>query len=228
MAATRIRRTYKELFMDELARISGGQQALIGNGALQNALGWNDERYNQIKGELVDAEEIIVGRGRGGSVGLANAPGTSAAVSAFIAYSHADETLKTALLQHLKPLVRLKLIEVWHDRKIKAGEEWDKLISDNLNDSKIILLLISIDFINSEYCYSIELEKAMELHAAGAAKVIPVILRPCLWNHTSFAKLQALPKDAKAISVWESQDEALSNVAESVMHIAKELLASSM
>jgi hypothetical protein len=53
-----------------------------------------------------------------------------------------------------------------------------------------------------------------------------VILRSCLWSHTPFAKLQALPKDAKAIAKWDSQDEALTNVAEGVLQVAKELLAS--
>ena len=159
----------------------------------------------------------------GGTVGLANAPGTSAALSAFIAYSHADKLIKNELLKHLKPLTRLKMIEAWHDRKLKAGEEWDAVISTNLENANIILLLISIDFINSKYCYDIELEKAMELHEFGSGKVIPVIARPCLWSHTPFAKLQALPKDAKAISAWDNQDEVLTSIAEAIMQVAKDM-----
>jgi hypothetical protein len=76
---------------EELTRLSEGQQTLVGNGVLQAALDWDDERYNQIRSQLVDAGEIIVGRGREGSVGLANAPGMSATLSAFIAYSQADD-----------------------------------------------------------------------------------------------------------------------------------------
>jgi TIR domain len=223
---SRVRRSYGELFMAALSDLSKGQQILVGNGALQERLGWDDTRYDRIKGQLVDENAIIVGRGRGGSVGLANAPGTKAALSAVVSYSHTDEALKTALLKHLAPLTRIGLIDTWHDRKIKPGEEWDKVISDKFENASIILLLISIDFINSPYCYDIELEKAMERHDAGKAKVIPIILRACLWNHTSFAKLQALPRDAKAITGWEDQDEALSNVAEGVMQVARELFAS--
>jgi hypothetical protein len=215
------------MFMDKLTSLSEGQQKLIGNTTLQEVLDWDEERYNRIKAELVDAEEIIVGRGRGGSVGLANAPGTSAALSVFISYSHADETIKNALLQHLKPLERLKIIDSWHDRKIKAGEEWNQKISDELENADIILLLISIDFINSAYCYDIELERAMELHSSGSAKIIPIIVRPCMWSHTSFAKLQALPKDAKAISGWDNQDEVLASIAEAVMQVAKDISATS-
>jgi len=212
--------------MDKLTALSEGQQKLIGNGALRDALDWDDARYERIKRQLVEENAIIVGRGRGGSVGLATAPGTKAALSAFIAYSHVDEEAKNALLKHLGPLTRLRLIDSWHDRKIKAGEEWDKTISSKLDQADIILLLVSIDFINSEYCYDIELEKAMERHEAGTARVIPIILRPCLWNHASFAKLQALPKDAKAIAAWADKDEALENVADGLMQVAKELLAS--
>ncbi len=222
-----VKRSYSEIFMAELTRLSKGQQMLIGNGSLQNELGWDVARYNRIKQQLVDLEEIIVGRGRGGSVGLANAPGSKAALNAFIAYSHADEIVKNALSKHLKPLTRLKLIEEWHDRKIKPGDEWDKIIIKKLEDSDIILLLVSIDFLNSEYCYDNELERAMERHEAGTARVIPVILRPCSWNHAPFAKLQVLPEGGKAVSKWDDQDEALSHIAESIMQAAKELSTSS-
>jgi hypothetical protein len=221
------KRSYREIFIAELTRLSKGQQMLSGNGALQNELDWDDARYNRIKQQLVDAEEIIVGRGRGGSVGLADAPGSKAAFDAFIAYSHADEAVKNALLKHLKPLTRLKLVEEWHDRKITPGDDWDKVITKKLENSDIILLLVSIDFINSEYCYDNELERAMERHEAGTAKVIPIILRPCSWSHAPFAKLQVLPEGAKAVTKWDNQDEALSHIAEGVMQAAKELSTSS-
>ena len=191
--AHRVRRTYGQIFMAKLSELSKGNQTLIGNGALREALGlgWDEEKYNRIKSQLLDENQIIVGRGRGGTVGLANAPGTKTASSVFLAYSHVDENIKNELLKHLEPLVHLKLVETWHDGKVKAGEEWDKVISDKLKKSDIILLLVSIDFINSRYCYEVELETAMERHATGFAKVIPIILRPCLWGHTQFAKLQA-------------------------------------
>jgi hypothetical protein len=117
----------------------------------------------------------------------------------------------------LEPLRRLKLIEAWHDRKIKPGEEWDKSISINLEKADIILLLISIDFINSSFCYDIELERAIERQATKEAEVIPIILRNCMWQQTSFGKLQALPKDARPVSLWADRDDALVNVADGMM-----------
>jgi hypothetical protein len=213
--------------MAKLSELSRGQQTLIGNNALREELDWGEPKYNRIKNQLVDEGAIIVGRGRGGTVALGSAPGArKTASSVFIAYSHVDSATKSELLKHLEPLSHLKLVETWHDGKIKAGEEWDKAIADKLKSADIILLLVSIDFINSRYCYEVELETAMERHEAGTARVIPVILRPCLWGHTLFAKLQALPKDAKAVTKWDSQDEALTNVAEGVLQVAKELLAS--
>lgn len=144
----------------------------------------------------------------------------------FISYAHQDEPFKIDLVKHLEPLRRMGLIEEWHDRKIQPGEEWDKAISGNLKNSDVILLLVSIDFINSSYCYDIELEDALDRHEAGSARVIPVILRKCMWKHTPFAKLQALPKDARAVTLWPDRDDALLDIAEGVSKVAEELLAS--
>jgi hypothetical protein len=88
----------------------------------------------------------------------------------------------------------------------------------------IILLLISIDFINSEYCYDTEMERAMERHQKGEARVIPIILRSCLWQYAPFAKLQALPKDAKAVQSWSDRDEALTDIVDGIGKVAEELL----
>ena len=115
----------------------------------------------------------------------------------------------------------MNLIEEWHDRKLKAGEDWDRSISRNLESADIILLLVSIDFVNSKYCYDIELDKALELHDQRKAIVIPIILRNCLWQHTPFAKLQALPRDAKAVNAWADRDEALASIAEGIKSVAE-------
>jgi TIR domain len=224
---SRIRRTHAQLFLDKLKKLSGSEQTLVGNMSLRQALGWDEERYFRVRAQLYDQRQVILGKGKGGTVGLADAPGTGTnALSVFISYSHADETFKTDLTKHLEPLRRLKLIEAWHDRKIKPGEEWDKSISVNLEKADIILLLISIDFINSPYCYDIELERAIERQAAKEAEVIPIILRNCMWQQTPFGKLQALPKDARPVSLWPDRDDALVNVADGIRQVAEQLLAS--
>jgi hypothetical protein len=224
-AHRRIRRSYRELFIDKLKELSEGEQKLVANSAVRDALDWDEDRYTRIKAQLFDENAILVGRGQGGTVGLADAPGapTQSALKVFVSYSHADEAIKDELLKHLSPLKRLKLIDDWHDRQLKAGEEWDRSISKNIENADIILLLVSIDFVNSNYCYDIELDKALELHEKKKATVIPIVLRKCLWHHTPFAKLQALPKDAKAVSTWSDRDEALTNVAEGIKEVAEML-----
>ena len=221
---SRIRRTYAEMFLDALKELSGSEQKLVSNSAVRDRVGWDDGRYARVRRQLVDENKVIVGRGYGGSVGLATAQGAHA-LNIFISYSHADEELKESLVKHLTPLKQMGLIEAWHDRKIPAGAEWKPEISRNLEAARIVLLLVSIDFINSKYCYETELERALEMHDEKRARVIPVILRSCMWQHTSFAKLQAVPKDGKPVSSFSDRDEAFSNVAEYVKHVAEELMS---
>ncbi len=144
-------------------------------------------------------------------------------VSIFFSYSHKDEALRDKVAEHLSALKRNKVIQAWHDRMIPVGSEWKDEIDRNLNTADIILLLVSASFLSSEYCWSLELERAMARHEAGDACVIPVILRPCDWEGTPFAKLQMLPKDAKAVTSWSNEDEALTNVAQGIRGTVKQV-----
>lgn len=134
-------------------------------------------------------------------------------IKVFFSYSHRDEQLRDELAKHLSAMRRQDVIAEWHDRKITAGDEWAGEIDENLDSADIILLLISADFLASDYCYDVELKQAMERHDAGDARVIPVILRPVDWRGEAFGKLQALPRDAKAITLWPDRDEAFVDVA---------------
>ena len=135
-------------------------------------------------------------------------------------YAHEDEFLLNRLKAHLRPLQRQRLIEMWHDREINAGIEWKKEIDNAFNTADIILLLVSVDFINSEYCYDVELQKAMERHRHEEVCVIPIILRPTSWQGI-FGELQALPTDGKPIEStnWYNLDTALYNVVEGIQKV---------
>lgn len=115
-------------------------------------------------------------------------------------YSHRDETLRDELEKHLGILSRSGIISGWHDRLISGGTEWDPKIDEYLNRADIILLLVSADFINSDYCYQREMRRAIERYERGEARVIPVLLRPCDWKGAPFAKLQGFPKDMRAVT----------------------------
>lgn len=138
------------------------------------------------------------------------------AFEVFFSYCHKDEALRDELAKHLNLLKRQEIITDWHDRSIGAGQEWKDQIDAHLNSARVILLLVSVDFLASEYCWNAEMRRAMERHETGAARVIPIILRPCDWHTAPFGKLQALPKDAKPVTRWEDQDEALLDVTQGI------------
>lgn len=224
-AAGRTRRTYAQLFIDKLTKFSGDEQKLVPNHTLRGALNWDEQRYARIKTQLVGEGTVIVGRGHGGTVALVGGR-ENQTLTVFVSYSHVDEKLKDAVLRHLKPLERINLITEWHDRKLLAGDAWGDKIDRKLEEADIVLLLVSIDFINSKYCYDVELDRALERHAEEKCRVVPIILRGCLWQHTPFSKLQALPRDGRAITSWLDLDEALTTVAEALRTMAEDVLAS--
>ena len=139
-------------------------------------------------------------------------------VELFYSYCHVDEKLRKALEKHLSVMQNEGLISGWHDRKIGPGKEWEVDIHRNIRTARIILLLISKDFLASEYCYKKEMEIALNRHEANEAVVIPVILRQCDWENSPFSKLLALPRDGKAITGrgWKNQDEAFTDVAKGI------------
>ncbi len=138
------------------------------------------------------------------------------AVRVFISYAFKDERLCNELLVHLKLMQRQGLIASWYGRMIDAGEEWEKKIDDNLERAEIVLLLISPNFMASDYSYEIEMKRALERHASKEAEVIPIIVRDVSWKKAPFAHLQALPKNAKAVTLWTNKDSAWRNVAEGI------------
>lgn len=148
-------------------------------------------------------------------------------IEVFCCYAREDQELLQKLKNHLMPLKREGLITLWADTNITAGAEWEKEIRLHLNTSHIILLLISSDFMASDYCYSIEMTRAIERHKSGEAQVIPIILRSTDWQGAPFAKLQALPHNARPIisSEWNYPDEGFADVARGIRHVVKAILA---
>jgi replicative DNA helicase len=137
-------------------------------------------------------------------------------VTVFYSYSHKDEAFKEQLDTHLALLRRKRLIKTWHDRRIIPGQDWESSIDRQLDESDIILLLVSPDFIASDYCYGRELVRAMDKHERNEAMVIPIIVRPVEWSEAPFARLQVTPKDAMPITSWSNQDEAWLDVERAI------------
>lgn len=136
----------------------------------------------------------------------------------FICYAHEDEPFRQVLEKHLGGLKRQGVIRIWHDREISAGAEWQREIDTHLNAAHLILLLVSPDFLASEYCYSGEMKRALERHERDEALVIPIIVRPASWQTAPFSQLHVLPTDGIPLTdrYWHTLDDAFLNVVEGI------------
>lgn len=139
----------------------------------------------------------------------------------FFSYAHEDEELMNDVRRQLIVYDRQKLIVKWYDRHILPGGDWAGEIDEHLRQASIILLFVSPHFIESRYCYDVEMAEALRRQESGEATVIPIILRPCLWQDSPIGKLQALPKDGRAITLWNNRDEACLDVAQGVMRVVQ-------
>ncbi len=153
-------------------------------------------------------------------------------IEVFFSYSHKDKKYRHELENYLIHLrrhssARAWQIKAWHDGEIRAGIDYAKEILKHLSEAHIILLLISQDFIASDYCFNIEMMKALERHDKGEARVIPIIFREAMWQSTPIGILQALPAGAKPVNLWDKREKALMNVAEGIEKEIKKLLNTS-
>jgi TIR domain len=141
----------------------------------------------------------------------------------FCSYARKDDRLRNQFEIHLKLLQRKGIIASWHDRLIRAGERWGEGIAENLEQADLIVLLVSPDFIASDYCWDIEMARALERHESGEAWVVPVIVRDVDWSIAPFSRLQALPRDGRAVKCWRDRDAAWRNVVEGIRAVAEGL-----
>jgi len=147
------------------------------------------------------------------------------AFEVFISYAHEDQAFCKELDKHLSNLKRQQLISAWYDGDIMPGTEWQPQIMHHLQTDQIILLLISADFMASDFCYSIEMTQAMDRHRANQARVIPIILRPPDWKGAPFAGIEALPKDGKPVTRWPTHDDAFEDIVLGIRKAIKDLTA---
>jgi hypothetical protein len=144
--------------------------------------------------------------------------------SVFISYSHRDRALYKELEKHLSNLRRQNVITSWYDGDISPGTDWKSQIIEHLNSDQMILLLISADFMASDFCYSIEMTQAIARHDANQARVLPIILRPTDWKGAPFAKLKVLPTDGKAVTSWPTHDDAFVDIVQGMREAIDDLI----
>lgn len=144
-------------------------------------------------------------------------------VDLFYSYAHEDESLRDELAGHLKIMERRGVIRPWHDRCLTPGQTWDGRINSQLETADLVLLLVSKDFINSDYIWSHELGVAMKRHESGEASVVPVMLRAVDITDAPFAALQGLPTDLKPVTSWPNRDEAWTDVAKGIRRTVEQI-----
>jgi hypothetical protein len=144
-------------------------------------------------------------------------------IGLFFSYAHEDEEMRNELEVHLSMLKRSGLVRAWHDRRITAGKDLDREVSEHLESADVILLLLSPHFLASDYCYETEAKRALELHDQGKAVVIPIILQPCDWLESPFRKLRASPRDGKPIAKFPNVNDAFLQVTQDIRDAAKSL-----
>lgn len=145
-------------------------------------------------------------------------------VEVFCSYARDDEAWLRKIETHLSLLQRQGLISLWHDRLISPGTNGAKSIDAHLETASIILLLISADFLASDYCYSIEMTRALERQKVGQARVIPILVRAADLTNSPLAQLHILPTDVRPLASWPDVDIALADITQSIRRIiAKEL-----
>jgi hypothetical protein len=116
------------------------------------------------------------------------------------------------------------VIREWYDREITAGTDWKGQLDQHLNSAGVILLLVSAAFLASDYCYDVEMTRALERHDQGEARVIPVLLRKVDgWQGAPFGKIQSLPTDGKPVTSWNDRDEAFADVARGIRQAVSQL-----
>ena len=145
------------------------------------------------------------------------------AVDLFYSYAHEDEALRDELAGHLKIMERRGVIRPWHDRRIDPGTRWDREIDRQLARADLVLLLVSKDFINSDYIWGHELDTAMRRQRSGEASVVPVMLRAVDIAGAPFAELQGLPSDLRPVTSWPNRDEAWTDVAKGIRRTVEQI-----
>jgi subtilisin family serine protease len=211
-----------------IAALLSAQRELIGRPLevkdllLRTAVDLRREKAFQGAGLVDVAAALRSARQASGQTGAA---GKRRPVRVFISYAHQDVSLWLEFKGHLSPMERTGLIEVWSDREMRAGQ-WEPQIDQNLESADVVLLFVSSFFVQSDYCYSKEMKRALERQQAGKARVIPIFVRPVVIKDTPIAALQMLPSEKQAVTDFKDPHQGWAEVAAKLRETVMELRSS--
>ena len=149
-------------------------------------------------------------------------------VKVFISYAESDLRLYNQLRTHLKVLERRDIIHVWDETEIAAGDEWRGQINKHLEASQLILLLVSPDFLASDYLYEVEMQRALILNKSGRVRVLSIVLRPCDWMRTPLGSLQVLPRGGRPVASSTDTDEMFTEITKEIELVCTDIQSSSI
>jgi hypothetical protein len=150
-------------------------------------------------------------------------PGRTDSPTVLVSYARNDVTFFEELSAHLSLLQRKGVINFWHEGRIRAGDAWADVIESQVQQAEIFILLVSADFLSSEFVWGHELPALLERQRKGKARIIPVIIRPCLWQESPIAALKIFPTDGKPVSGSPNPDRAWVSLARYVEEVARDL-----
>lgn len=144
-------------------------------------------------------------------------------IKVFISYSSRDNEYKEQFLEFLAPMRRNKTIQLWNDRDILPGEQWEGELLERLTTADIVIFLVSPSLLNSEYVNRVEITRAMERHKRGELVIIPILIRSSHFKESRFKTFQALPSDLKPVSNWDDRDNAWLNVTQGLKRVIQSI-----
>lgn len=144
-------------------------------------------------------------------------------VKIFISYAKKDQLYKEELMEFLAPMRQQKLVEIWHNENIQAGEIWERVIEKELKAAQIIIFLVSPSLLNSNDIYERELKPALQRSDRQEVVILPVLIRPTDIYGTPLGKFQMIPRKFQSVSSWKDRDMAWQEVTQSLKTIAESI-----
>jgi len=230
----RIHRSYEKLPVTELVPIPGHPEAHVKHDLLLKYEQTNKETIPvEVGDELMDfsVKALLEGVDLPGMIRedrnmrqLLELLGPLAELpSLFISYSHKDERFRDELSGALTPYERKFELWRWDDTEILPGQKWESEILKNLERASIIVLLLSNDFIRSDYCTQKEMKRALERDAAGECAIVPIVVRACRFDKLELGKIQAILPKGKPIKQHKDRDAAWLEVTKQLDRVIAKL-----
>jgi len=140
-------------------------------------------------------------------------------ISIFLSYAKEDKPFKDKLLKHLSSMIRRNQIDIWDDEQIAGGQNWKEEIESKLRTAQVAILLVSADFLASDFINDFEIPILLERGKKGEVSIVPMLIRPVYFQGSELSDFKGLPKSGKPISNWQNEDEAWISVVGDLVEI---------